>query len=253
MRFDLQKASLGKRLPAWLLDVILLSVLATGMAMLLSMAFGYDNYGQQLQAAYEKYETQYGISFDLTQEEIDKLSDEQVEIYRQAFDALNKDEQALRAYNMVLNLSLAILSLSILTAYVLLEFLVPLWIGNGQTIGKKVFNIALIRTDGVKMTTFMLFVRTILGKYTLETMIPALIITMMIFGVIGMEGTLILAVIFVVQLCLLLTNRTRSVIHDLIACTVAVDHASQMIFDTPEALLAYKMRIQAEEAANSDY
>ena len=33
-----------KRASAWLLDVILLSVLATGFALLLSAAFGYDNY-----------------------------------------------------------------------------------------------------------------------------------------------------------------------------------------------------------------
>ena len=38
--FDLQKASMLKRASAWLLDVILLSVLATGFALLLSAAFG---------------------------------------------------------------------------------------------------------------------------------------------------------------------------------------------------------------------
>ena len=253
MRFDLQKASLGKRLPAWLLDVILLAVLATAVAALLSFAFGYDAYGTQLQAAYDKYEALYGVDFELTQEAYEALSEEQLENYRKAYEAINKDAEAVRAYNMALNLTLAILSLSILLAYVLLEFLVPLWLGNGQTIGKKIFNVALMRTDGVKVTPFMMFVRTVLGKYTLETMIPVLILTMLYFGTVGIEGTVMIGLIVLIQVVLLLANRTRSVIHDLIACTVAVDNASQMMFDTPEALLDYQKRIHAEEAANSDY
>lgn len=253
MRFDLQKASLGKRLPAWLLDAILLAVLATAVAALLSFAFGYDSYGAQLQAAYDKYEALYGVDFELSQDAYEKLTEQQIENYQQAYDALNADTEAVHAYNMVLSLTLAIVSLSILLAYVLLEFLVPLWLGNGQTIGKKIFNVALMRTDGVRITPFMLFVRTVLGKYTLETMIPVLILTMLYFGTVGIEGTVVLGLIALMQLVLLFANRTRSVIHDLIACTVAVDNASQMMFDTPEALLDYQKRIHAEEAANSDY
>lgn len=253
MRFDLQKASLGKRLPAWMLDAILLVILATAVAALLSFAFGYDGHVQKLQAAYEKYEKLYGIDFDLSQDEIAKLSEEQKDVYEQAFEAMNKDSEAIHAYSMVLNLALVMLSLSILIPYVLLEFLVPLWFGNGQTIGKKIFGIALMRTDGVRVTTFMMFVRTILGKYTLETMIPVLIVTMMLFGMVGIVGTIVLALLLFIQLGLLLANRTRSVIHDLFACTVVVDLASQMMFDTPEALLEYQKRIHAEEATDSDY
>lgn len=253
MRFDLQKASLGKRLPAWLLDAILLVILATAVAALLSFVFGYDAYGQQLQAAYDKYETIYGVDFELTQEAIDKLTDEQMQQYQQAFDALNKDADAVRAYTMVMSLTLLILSLSILVSYVLLEFLVPLWLGNGQTVGKKIFNIALMRPDGVKVTTFMMFVRTILGKYTFETMVPVLILTMMYFNMVGLEGTIVLGLFLLIQVVLLLANRTRSVVHDLLACTVVVDNASQMMFDTPEALLEYQKRIHAEETADSDY
>ena len=253
MRLDLQKASLSKRLPAWMLDTILLVVLATALAALLSFALGYDGYSQQLQAAYDKYETIYGVDFDLTQEEQEKLTDEQKELYQQAFDALNKDSEALRAYNMMLSLTLVILSLSILLSYVVLEFIVPLLFNNGQTVGKKIFNIALMRTDGVRVTPFMLFVRSILGKYTLETMVPILILVMMALGVVGIGGTLLLAVLLLAQVGLLLANRNRSVIHDLLACTVAVDNESQMMFDTPEALLDYQKRIHAEEAANSDY
>ena len=253
MRYDLQKASLSKRIPAWLLDTILLVVLATAFAALLSFAFGYDNYRSQLNAAYEQYETTYGVKFDLTLAEYEKLTEEELKLYEQAVAALNSDKEVMRAYSMMMTLTLVILSMSILLAFVLLEFVIPLLFGNGMTLGKKVFNVALIRVDGVKLTPFMLFVRTILGKYTLETMIPVLIIVMLFFGSIGLEGTLVLILILLLQAGLLIFNRTRSVIHDLIACTVAVDFASQMIFDTPEALLEYQKRIHAEDAEKSEY
>ena len=257
MRFDLQKASLSKRIPAWLLDTILLVVLVTAFAALLSTAFGYDNYNTQLKTAREKYEAEYNIDFEITQEDWEKLTGEEQELYEkqsdEALKALNADKEAVHAFNMVLSLSFAIPTLSILLAYLLLEFAVPLLFGNGQTLGKKVFNIALMRTDGVKVTTFMMFVRTILGKYTLETMIPVLIVLMLIFQMIGLTGTLVLVLFLLLQLGLLLFNRTRSVLHDLIACTVAVDNASQMMLDTPEALLDYQKRVSAERALHSDY
>lgn len=253
MKFDLQKASLGKRITAWLLDAILLLVLITGAAVLLSLAFGYDGYVQQLRGAYEKYETIYNVDFDLSQDEFGKLTEQQLDVYQQAFDALNQDEAAMQAYAMVISLTLAIVSLSVLFSYLVLELLVPLYFKNGQTLGKKVFGIALMRPDGVRVTPFMMFVRTVLAKYTLETMIPILIVIMMVFGITGIEGTVVLGLLLVIQIGLLLFHRTRSVLHDLIACTVAVDNASQMMFDTPGALLDYQKRIHAEEAANSDY
>ena len=74
--FDLQKASMLKRVSAWLLDVILLSVLATGFALLLSAAFGYDNYNDNLQRYYTEYEQLYGIDFNISDEEYLALGEE---------------------------------------------------------------------------------------------------------------------------------------------------------------------------------
>ena len=63
MIYDLQKASLLKRASAWLLDVILLAVLACGFGMVLSSVTNYDLYIDALEAGYEKYETEYNIDF----------------------------------------------------------------------------------------------------------------------------------------------------------------------------------------------
>lgn len=242
-----------KRISAYTFDMILLVCLVIVLAMALSGMFGYDDYNAQMDAAYEEYGQKYDINVSMTLEEYEKLTEEEMARYMQALEAINSDEAVMRTYSMVVNLTLIIASLSILMGYLVLELLVPVWLGNGQTIGKKIFGIALMRTDGVKVTPFMMFVRTVLGKYTLETMIPVLIVIMLLFQMVGLIGTLVLGLILLLQVILLIATRTNSALHDLLACTVAVDMASQMMFDSPEALLEYKKRISADAANRAQY
>lgn len=253
MIYDLQKASLLKRASAWLLDLILLSVLAVGVAALLSTLLNYDSHYDTLAARKEKYETEYNVSFDILQEEYDALPPEQQENYNAAKDALNTDEDALRAYNMIVNLSLIIVTFSVLAAYLGLEFAVPLLFGNGQTVGKKVFAIGVMKVDGVKINTVSLFVRTVLGKFTIETMVPLLLVLMMLFGLIGIMGPLVIFGIIILQIALMITSKTNSPIHDALAQTVTVDIHSQMIFGDEAQLLAYKKQVHEEMVRRQPY
>lgn len=249
MIYDLQKAGVLKRAAAWLLDIILLVVLACGIGMILSAALNYDQHSQALEACYERYEKEFGIDFDVYAD----LTEEEQARFEAANAALQKDTQALKAYNMVVNLSLTIVSLSILLSYLALEFAVPLLFGNGQTMGKKVFGIGLIRVDGVKISTFALFVRTVLGKYTVETMIPVLMAMMIFIGTIGILGPAIVLGLLILQVALIITSPTNSALHDHMAATVAVDLASQMIFATPEELVEYKKQVHAEQVKKQSY
>ena len=192
--FDLQKASMLKRASAWLLDVILLSVLATGFALLLSAAFGYDNYNDNLQRYYTEYEQLYGIDFNISDEEYLALGEEDRLRYADAYAKLNDDADVSRAFSIIIQLSLAIMSLSVLLAYMALEFAIPvLWLKNGQTIGKKIFGLAVMRTDSVRVKPITMLIRTLLGKYTIETMAPLLIIFLILFGSLGTVGLIMLA------------------------------------------------------------
>lgn len=250
---DLQKASMLKRISAYILDVILLMTAVTGVAFLLSTLLDYDSYAATLDRIYAEYEEEYGIDFDISSEEFAALSKEEQKVYEDVNRLMNENEEAIEAYNMSVNLALVISSLSILTGYLILEFIVPIILKNGQTVGKKVFGIGLIRQDGVRITNLMLFIRTVLGKCTVETMIPVYILILIIFGTLGMTGTVILAGLAVLQLALVATSRTNSAIHDMMAATVAVDLTSQMIFDSEAELLAYKNKLQAENAAKDKY
>ncbi len=250
---DLQKGGLTKRLSAFLFDGILLVVLILGLALLLSAVFGYSGYSQTLDACYEKYETQYGVDLGVTQDVYDQLSAEKKEDFDAAAEALSKDEEAVYAYNMMINLMLVIVSVSILSGFMILEFAVPVLLGNGQTLGKKIFGLALMRVDGVKINNVTLFVRTVLGKFTIETMVPLLICLLILFGGIGILGTAILGLILLLQVIIMIVSKTNALIHDKLANTVVVDMASQMIFGSELEQIAYKEKLAAEKSARQTY
>ena len=253
MIYDLQRASMWKRISAWLLDAILLCIIATLMAFVLAAVTNYDGYSEQLDARYTYFEEQYGVSRNLTQEQVNAMTDEERANLAAADEAIKADEEALYAYNMMLQLIIIMTSFGILLGYVVLEFAVPMVLGNGQTIGKKVFSLGVMQQNGVRVNGVCMFIRTVLGKYAIETMIPVMMVLMLFFGTIGTVGWIIVGAIGIVQVALLITTRERCMIHDKLANTVTVDLPSQMIFKTQEDLIAYKEKVAAEKAANQVY
>ena len=99
----------------------------------------------------------------------------------------------------------------------------------------------------------MLFARTILGKFAIETMVPVYIILMMFFGAIGVVGPAVLILLGVLQLAVLIFTHTNSAIHDLLSKTVTVDLASQKIFENEEELTQWKARMHAEKVQKQAY
>jgi len=250
---DLQKANGWKRISAFLFDTILLSVLAVAMAWLLSILFGFDGYYQEMNAGYARYESEYGVEFDISPEEYAAMTVQDRERYDEAYTALSADEGVLYAYQMVTNLTLVILTVAILLAFLALELIVPLLLKNGMTLGKKIFGICVIRNDGVRMNSMQLFARTVLGKFTVETMIPVYLIILFFFGSGGIMSIGALGIILLAQLILTAVTRAHTPIHDLLAGTVTVDYSSQRIFESTDELIAYTKRLHAERAARSEY
>lgn len=250
MEHALQKASLGKRIAAGILDGILICILATGFAFLLSVLLGYDGYNQTLKDGYSRYETQYGVSFDIPREE---LSDADREKWDAAYKALSQDEEVIQAYNVVLNLTLVIASVAILLSVLAWEFAVPLLLHNGQTVGKKVFSLGLVRVDGVQVTNLQLMVRALLGKFAVEIMIPVFVILMVFWGISGLIGPIVLLALLVAQAICLCVSKTNALLHDQMAGTAVVDISSQRIFRSTEDLIAYQKQVAAERAARQTY
>lgn len=253
MTDDLQKASMWKRISAGLFDGILLAAVAVLCAWLISVAVNYDARNQALADVYARYEEAYGVDFNAAVNAYDSLSEEEIAQIDTAYAALSADENALYAYEMLLRLTLIIVTLGILLAYVIMEFTIPMLLGNGQTFGKKIFGIGLMHQDFTQIKGTSLFIRTILGKYTIETMIPVLLMLMMAYGAVGIVGPAIILVLLVVEIVMIIATRTNALIHDQISSTVCVDIASQRIFATREDLIAFKQRMHADKASRQPY
>lgn len=241
-----------KRISAAFIDTILLVIVIVGFALLLTSVLDYNSYAARLQERYDAFEAEYGVTFEVTAEQFEAFTQEELEKYNAASEALSADAEAGYCYTMLINLTMIIIIFSVLISYILLEFVLPLFLKNGQTIGKKTFGIGVMREDGVRISPFVLFVRTVLGKYTIEFMFPLLIIIMIYFGFLGIVGIIVLLGMLLMQLILLIATYERTPLHDKLARTVTVDISSQRIFDSAEELMEYKQRLHAEAAEESN-
>lgn len=249
---DLQRASMWKRISAYLFDAILLVTVAVGVAFLLSVLFRYDAHTAERELVRQDYERTHGVTFDIEAEEYAKLTEEERARIDTAYAAFAADPEVGRIDMLIINLTLIITTFSVLIPFLLLEVWIPILLGHGRTLGKKIFGIGVMRVDCVRISRFQLFVRAILGKYTLETMLPLFLILLFLLNVMPAAAVLGLVILTVLQLGMMLLSQHHAPIHDVISGTVAVDFASQMIFDTPEEALAYtkKMHAEAAERAN---
>ena len=245
MIYDLQKASVLKRISAYIFDVIMLITMVVLFAWLLSGMLGMDAHLDTMNSAYDKYGDMYQVDLRATERAAELEAQ-----YNEAESALYADQEFVYAYSMSMQMSLMIVSLSVLFGHLVMEVGIPLLFRNGQTLGKKCFGIGVMNIEGVKLRGVDLFVRAILGKYTIETMIPILLIYMIFFNGLGMTGLILIVLILVLQIGLMIGTHNNAAIHDVMAKTVAVDLASQMIFDTREQMIEYKKKAHASMVAN---
>ena len=253
MAVSLQRAGMWKRISAFLFDAILLGILAVLFAFLLSSALGYDRYVDTLNRCYEAYGEQYGVDFQTSLSQYDSMTEEEKQQLEEAYRAVGQDEEAAYAYQMIIRLTILMVSLGILLACLIWEVLIPVLLKDGQTLGKKIFSLGVMRSDGVRLGGVQLFVRSILGKYTVEIMIPVLVAMMLYFGSTGLPGTLMILGLALVNGCLFLFTYAHTPIHDLLAGTVVVDLPSQRIFPTREDMIAFKEQLAAEKAAEKTF
>ena len=253
MIHDLQKASLLKRFSAYLIDVIVMIILITGLIWAISTLIGFSDYTTELETIIDSYEQEFNLNFSITNDEYGKMTDEEKEYFNTSYDKVIKDERYSYLTTMVFYSLITIVSISLFLSHLVLEFIVPICLKDGQTIGKKIFSIAVMRTDCIRVSPVVMFMRAILGKYTVETMIPTIIVIMMIFGVGSYITLAVLFLIFLLQIILVIATKTNSFIHDILSSTVVVDLQSQMIFDSLEAKNEYILRLHSEDAKNAKY
>lgn len=237
-----------KRFAAFLLDIITVIILAAGVMYIVSVIVDYDGCTSKMEAVYADAEERFQTDLGIGESEYMALDEDARARYDAAAAELNSDPEVMRLYSMVMNLTVMMISVSLLISIMTFEFVVPLLLGNGQTIGKKIFGLCVCRADHVRVTPIVMLIRTLLGKFTIEAMVPVLLLLMILFGSGGIMGMAVLAAIAVLQEILLAATKTHSAIHDLLATTCVVDMASTRIFEDEAALVDYKCRMARYDA-----
>ena len=244
--YDLQKASLLKRFSAFLLDFILMTIALTGFAFLISVVTGYGSHIDTITEKRAYYEEKYSVDFDIDPEDYYAMPENEQSEIDDAYEIFYNDKEVIYAYNMTFNLTLIMITLSTCLSFLLLEFAIPMILKNGQTVGKKIFGIGIVHVNGVKMRGVALFARTLLGKCTIEVLVPVMILFTMLFGQGGVVGIAVLGLILVLEIFVFFKDKLHTPIHDVLSHTVCVDLASQMIFETEDELIAYKAKLHKE-------
>ena len=256
MGLDIQRASMWKRISAWLFDSILMISVVVLAAYAMSAILHYDQHNARLDAAYEKYQTQFDVVFGQPEAAEDATAEEKEAYklrYAEAEEALKSDPEAVAAYSKVSNLVLLIPTISLLVAMLLMEFAIPMMFQNGQTLGKKIFSLGVVRVDAVKMSGVQTFVRAILCKYTVGIMIPLYMLIFLLLGIMGGMAVLLALGLLLAQLLCPLLNRDHRGLHDFLSGTVTVDLPSQKVFQNAQERLDYMKKVHAENAARQDY
>ena len=266
MSVSIQKANFWKRISAWMFDAILTIMLAMGFCLIAVNVIHYDDisneYRAHVQQYYEEYGAKYGVDLSLSQEDYDAMDDREKQEYnekkaeaeKEMNVAMGKDKVLSKRYSKVFGSTLLIIAVGALASHLILHFAVPVLFKNGQTLGKKIFGIAVMRTNCMKVSTPVLFIRSVVGLYMMETMVPLFMVLMIYFGYLGIIGTAMIFLLMALQIGVMIKTTTNSSIHDLLTDTMVVDFASQRIFDTEEELTEYlaeqKQLSEANEAAN---
>lgn len=253
MVIDIQKASFFKRLSAFLLDGIILILIAVAVAAPISAIIDYPDTVEAFETHYKKYEEKYEIDANMSAAEYDKLTPEQKQRYEEASKALAQDQEIVKLYTSLMNKTVLVVLVSLFFAFIVTELAIPLFFKNGQTLGKKMLSLAVMRVDGVRISSFQMFVRSVFGKFLMETTIPVLVIMLEFFGAMSGMGLIITLLIFFIQVVLLIVTKNNSTIHDYLAVTVVVDINSQMMFDSNKDLIEYKKKQHEEMVRNSPY
>lgn len=247
MIYDLQKASILKRISAFLLDFILICILATGFCALLSVIVRFDDCYNQLIDYNEQFKTYDIDPITITEEKYAELPDEAKKFY----DDTIMDYR--RTMSNCISRAFLIISIGLFLAHLVTEFIVPLCLKNGQTVGKKIFSVGVMQITGVKLKPVSLFVRSILGKYAIETMVPLSIILIFFF----IEANALLFILFIAlyvfQIVVFFVSKRYAFIHDALASSVVVDMQTQMIFNSNEEMLAFKEEQHRQQADKAEY
>ena len=130
-----------------------------------------------------------------------------------------------------------------LLSLLIFDFIIPMILKNGQTIGKKLFAIGYVSKNEIKVKPIQLFIKFLFGDFIINSVMLIFGIYYMFWGN-GYIGLLILAIVLFGNIISFALSKNRTFLSDGIANMFPIDMQEQMLFDTVEEL----QKAKAEEA-----
>jgi uncharacterized RDD family membrane protein YckC len=256
MPFSLQKASIWKRISAYLFDSVVLGVLILGLFIASVSIARVDAYTAKLNDFRTQYATELNIDLNISKEDFQKMTDEEKKEYEEKYNLVNDkmaENKQVRELNVqIITRVLVSITLSVLIGDLVYYFIIPLFFKNGRSLGKKMFGLAVVRSNCVKASTPVLFIRSMIGIYGIETMFPIMLFIMRLLGLLGSLAFVVMALLGILQIVVIITSKTNSCIHDLLTDTVVVEFSSQKIYESETELLEAQKAYAAEKAAQPE-
>ena len=221
------------RAAAFILDAILLLVLFTGILYFISLIADFDTHYAILQEEYKKV---CYLVFNPEINDYQAISPTDPN-FDYVVELINDNEVLLKELSFVNTFSVNAPLIGLAISLFILEFIVPLILKNGQTVGMKFFKIALISNNNLAITTTQLFARCIIGKIAVLGIIPMLAILYIFLNAGGgLFGTIILLVVVIIQIVMLIKNKNHEGIADKIANVHPVNFTETVIYKTQKEL-----------------
>ena len=221
------------RVAAFILDFVLLLILFTGILYFISLFADFDNHYAILQEEYKK------VGYLIFNPEVNDyvFITPDSPNYDSVIDLINENELLLKELSFVNRFSVNAPLISVTISMFILEFIIPLFLKNGQTIGMKFFKIALISNNNLAVTSTQLFARCLIGKIAILGVVPVLAILYIFLNAGGgLFGSIILLIIVIIQLIMIIKNKNHEGIQDKIAQVYPVNFTETVIYKTQKEL-----------------
>ncbi len=243
-----------KRFAAMVIDAILVIVLATGIAFLVSKIYNYDKYYNavyQAQIDYGVYIpsddgniTYNGKTYIICTEDKSLTQDEaNARIKALTSDQTFKDNY----YKMNLG-PIIITSSALLVSLLIYEYIMPIFFKHGRSLGKYLFGIGYVNEDDLDISMKNLTVKFLFGKIIVNTVIPYTGVLLIIYQ----TGLVVIGCVFVlgvpiINILMLFLSKDQRLLSDYIGKMKPVDNNCQVYYKNIEDLNAAKCKDAVKE------
>ena len=244
-------AKIVKRFAAWVVDIILIIILWTGVSTITSAVYNYDHY---VEVVTEKY-VEYNIAtYDEEKKEyilVDIANDKNAQ---ENYSLLVKDQEYVEAYQKANRGQIIILSSGLFVSLLVFEFVLPLCLKHGRTIGMRFFAIGYVTDDDIDIGFKQILVRFLFGKFILLGFVPLTGFLLFSMGSgYGGIGLILLVGVPILNLILSVITPEKRGIHDYIARVKPIDNDCQIYVKSIEELNKLKIQELSNKNGNNRY